>query len=136
MIGGSSFAAGLLTGVQVPAFVYQYQKRLDAHMLEAKQSLSGFQQTADRYFAGDVQQLIGHYRNNQDKVFQEDAQSLQHIYQRVALLQSKWNALNGSVFASTYHMVFASTYHMVFAHNPQILDETLTQYSDSVALSP
>jgi len=63
------FAAGLLTGVQVPAFVDQYQKRLDAHMLEAKQSLSGFQQTADRYFAGDVQPLITHYRNNQDKVF-------------------------------------------------------------------
>lgn len=122
------FAAGLLTGVQVPAFVDQYQKRLDAHMLEAKQSLAGFQQTADRYFAGDVQQLIAHYRNNKDKVFQEDAHSLQQIYQRVVLLQSEWNALNGSVFARSYHMVFE--------HNQQILDETLSQYSYSVPLSP
>lgn len=122
------FAVGLLSGVQVPALVDQYQKRVDAHMLEAKQSLAGFQQTADRYFAGDMQQLIAHYRNNQDKVFQQDAQSLQQIYQRVVLLQKEWDELNGSVFARTYHMLFG--------HNAQIMDETLAQYSYTVPLSP
>ena len=54
--------------------------------------------------------------------------SLQQIYQRVGLLQNEWNALNGSVFAGTYHMVFE--------HNPHIMDETLMLYSYCVPLNP
>ena len=55
-----SFALGLLLGIQVPAFVDQYAKRVDAHWREARTNLGEFQLDADRYFNGDMQRLISH----------------------------------------------------------------------------
>ena len=36
------FAFGLLVGVQVPGFIDDYTKRVDAHRAESEQSLLGF----------------------------------------------------------------------------------------------
>ena len=36
------FAAGLLIGVQVPGFINDYAKRVEAHLIEAQAGLSGF----------------------------------------------------------------------------------------------
>jgi len=49
------FAIGLLVGVQVPGFVDQYVKRVSAHQIEAAKNFSGFQDTANRNFGGDVE---------------------------------------------------------------------------------
>ena len=48
------FAFGLLLGVQVPGFVDDYAKRVEAHRLESQQSLKGFQETARNFFKGDM----------------------------------------------------------------------------------
>ena len=48
------FALGLLLGVQVPGFIDDYAKRVEAHRLESEQSLSGFRETARRFFDGDM----------------------------------------------------------------------------------
>jgi hypothetical protein len=37
------FAAGLLIGVQVPGFINDYAKRVEAHLIEAQTGLRGFQ---------------------------------------------------------------------------------------------
>lgn len=37
------FAAGLLIGVQVPGFINDYAKRVEAHLIEAQNGLRGFQ---------------------------------------------------------------------------------------------
>ncbi|MBD3649377.1 MAG: DUF2937 family protein, partial [Pseudomonadales bacterium] len=42
----------LLTGLQVPSFVDQYEKRVDAHLLEVTENLRGFQEIADEYYGG------------------------------------------------------------------------------------
>ena len=60
------FCSGLLIGIQVPAVVDQYEKRIDAHLTEALQVLAGFKQTADRYFNGSVEELVKHYENSDD----------------------------------------------------------------------
>ena len=41
------FAAGLLLGIQVPAFVDQYKNRVAAHYLEVSANIAGFQATAN-----------------------------------------------------------------------------------------
>jgi hypothetical protein len=38
------FTLGLLVGVQVPGFIEDYAKRVDAHRLEAEQGLKGFRE--------------------------------------------------------------------------------------------
>ena len=58
------FACGLLLGVQVPGFVDDYGKRVEAHRLESQQSLKGFQDTARRFFKGDLDALVAQQAPN------------------------------------------------------------------------
>jgi hypothetical protein len=37
------FTLGLLVGVQVPGFINDYAKRVEAHLIEAQTGLAGFQ---------------------------------------------------------------------------------------------
>lgn len=122
------FALGLLLGIQVPSFVDQYTKRVDAHLIEAQQSLSGFQQTADRYFSGNVEKLIAHYKVSEDPVFRNDADSIQSIYMRVQLLTNE--------LAQLQKHSFIAAYHSLFNHQNALMEETLAQYSYVILLSP
>lgn len=122
------FAFGLLLGIQVPSFIDQYTKRVDAHLIEAQQSLSGFQQTADRYFSGSVEKLIAHYKVSDDPVFRDDADSIQSIYLRVQLLSNELTQLQRHSFIAAYHSLFN--------HQKALMEETLAQYSYVILLSP
>lgn len=122
------FAIGLLCGVQIPAFVDQYQKRVDAHLLEAQQNLAGFKLTAERYFEGDIEKLITHYRNSTDSVFKRDAENVQLIFEREQSLQAQWDNLSAGIIKRAYYLLTD--------HNPQILQETISQYSYTVPLNP
>ena len=70
------FGFGLLLGIQVPNFVDQYSRRIDAHYQEVSENISGFQSTADLLFSGDLEELIRYYRQSNDAVFESDAQSI------------------------------------------------------------
>jgi len=73
------FCSGLLIGIQIPAVVDQYAKRIDAHLTEVLDIFAGFQQTADRYFEGNIQDLISHYKSSDDAVFKNDATNILFI---------------------------------------------------------
>ncbi len=122
------FAMGLLIGVQVPAFIQQYDDRVNAHLLEAKQSLAGFQFTADRYFQGSIEKLIEHYRNSDDQVFNQDAHSIQAIYDRVMFLQNEARQMQQS---SAYRAL-----HVFSKPSTELFDETVQRYNYTVPLSP
>ncbi len=76
------FTLGLLLGVQVPGFIDDYAKRVDAHRLEAAQNIQGFQQTAGQFFNGSLEELVRHYRSNSDPVFQRDGENLDRLMRR------------------------------------------------------
>lgn len=122
------FTLGLLVGVQLPAVVDQYVKRVDAKFLESKQNLAGFQQTAERYFAGDIKKLVAHYLASEDAVFKQDASNIQAIVQRVSLLQAE--------IATLQQGPLRRTFHVVFQHNNSIMGETLAQYTYVLILQP
>jgi len=84
-----TFACGLLVGIQVPSYLDQYQKRVDAHFLEVSSNISGFQATADLLFDGDMELLIAYYENSNDRVFEEDSNSIRNIYDRYNLILSE-----------------------------------------------
>jgi len=76
------FTAGVLLGLQAPGFVAQYGSRLEARMLESKQSLQVFQISADKHFDGDMVRLITHYKNKSDQVVQDGGHSIEALYER------------------------------------------------------
>lgn len=115
-------------GLQIPGFMDQYRNRVDAHFQEVRINLSGFQQTADRYFSGSIQALIAHYRRSSDSVFRQDAGSLQNLYTRYELLSAQQQAMSGPWYRAGFHLLFY--------HNDDLLAETFARYSYTVPLSP
>ena len=89
------FAVGLLVGVQVPGFISDYAKRVEAHLIEAQTGLQGFQGTANQFFKGDMQALVAHYRASEDPIFRSDADSLNTLLVRQQALDKQFQAMQG-----------------------------------------
>ncbi|SDS86426.1 DUF2937 family protein [Pseudomonas fuscovaginae UPB0736] len=122
------FTLGLLIGVQVPGFLSDYTKRVEAHLIEAQTSLQGFQKTAEQFFNGDLQKLVAHYRASDDPVFRSDADSLGNLLTRQRLLDDQFQAMQGPWYKRALQVAYAA--------DPAIRQETLQGYSYQVLLSP
>ncbi|NIE74241.1 DUF2937 family protein [Pantoea sp. Tr-811] len=122
------FTFGLLAGIQVPGLVKDYSQRVEAHLFESRQALDGFKQTAERFFKGDLQALVRHYRTSDDPVFLSDANSIESLLVRNQLLEDEWQALQGPWASRTWHVLVQA--------DPQLRDETLDGYSYQILLKP
>ena len=122
------FTAGLLFGVQIPGFISDYGKRVEAHLLEAQQSVRGYNATAQQFFKGDVQALIQHYRNSEDPVFRADADTINSLLTRTQVLQREWLAMQGPWYARAIHVAVAA--------DADIRSETWNGYTWQVLLAP
>ncbi|QYY83440.1 DUF2937 family protein [Pseudomonas germanica] len=122
------FAAGLLIGVQVPGFINDYAKRVEAHLIEAQTGLRGFQGTAEQFFKGDMQALVAHYRASEDPVFRSDADSLSTLLSRQIALDKQFQAMQGPWYIRFLQVVLAS--------DPDIRKETWNGYSYQILLTP
>ena len=121
------FGGGLLLGIQVPAFVEQYEQRVDAHFLEVSANVSGFQRTADDLFAGDLRALVEYYRDSNDFVFTRDANSLENIVNRYYRIMAEQEALQSNYIDAALHVVFDA--------DNELFAETLDRYSYTVPLN-
>ncbi|MGH8352522.1 MAG: DUF2937 family protein [Pseudomonas sp.] len=122
------FALGLLLGVQVPGFIDDYAKRVEAHRLEAEQGLKGFRSTAKRFFKGDLEALVAHYRVSDDPVMRSDGQSVAQLVERAGWLAREWQALQGPWYAQAGHVAVAADH--------ELLNETYSAYRYQVLLAP
>ncbi|MFJ4429882.1 DUF2937 family protein [Pseudomonas sp. NPDC089395] len=122
------FTFGLLAGIQVPGLVKDYSQRVEAHLFESRQALDGFKQTAERFFKGDLQALVRHYRSSDDPVFNSDANSIESLLIRNQLLENEWQVLQGSWLTTTWHVLVQP--------DPQLREETLKGYSYQILLVP
>lgn len=121
------FACGLLLGIQVPNFVDQYERRIDAHYLEVSANISGFKSTADLLFSGDMEALITYYAKSNDLVFESDAQSIRGIVDRYNRISNEQQALSRNTLAAAMHVLLYA--------DDEFLDETFEQYGYTVPLN-
>ena len=112
------FTFGLLAGIQVPGLVKDYSQRVEAHLFESREALDGFRQTAERFFKGDLQALLQHYRSSDDPVFNSDANSIESLMIRNELLENEWQALQGPWAQRTWHVLVQA--------DPQLREEADT----------
>jgi len=122
------FAVGLLLGVQIPGLINDYSQRVQAHLIEARQSLAGFNDTAQKFFNGDLQALVAHYRASDDPVFRSDADTIGGLVSRNELLENEWLSLQGAWYARDWHALVNA--------DPAIRSETLKGYSYQLLLVP
>ena len=121
------FATGILIGIQVPSFVDQYAKRIDAHYQEVSFNISGFQKTANSLFGGDLEALIAYYDGSNDTVFRSDSESIRLITDRYYRLENERLALG--------HNALVVAMHVLFAADQEFFQETLEQYTYTVPLN-
>ncbi|GAB4114977.1 MAG: hypothetical protein Fur0026_00160 [Sideroxydans sp.] len=119
--------AALLLGLQVPNFVDQYQKRVDAHLREVTANLQPFQAIADKYFAGDIDKLIALHRGSSEKPFQEEGSALEQMVQRKLRFEADMAALQASLPVKAFRVLFQGDREMI--------DETLGQFSYNVPMN-
>lgn len=122
------FAVGLLLGVQVPGLIEQYAQRVEAHRNEAQTALDGFRGTARQFFGGSLEALVAHYRASEDAVFRRDADSLQTLISRAALLEAEWQAMQGPWYAQAWHLALHA--------DARLRAEALAAYRYQVLLAP
>jgi hypothetical protein len=121
------FALGLLIGIQAPAFVDQYSKRVSAHYIEATKNFAGFQRSANEYFGGSIEALIAHHESSSDAVFKDEAKNVAAIYARLKKLALELDAMNRPLASRIFHVVFHP--------DEEILNETVAAYSYTVPLN-
>ncbi len=117
----------LLIGLQIPNFVDQYQKRVDAHLREVSVNLQPFQDIAAKYFSGDMNKLIELHRASSEKAFQEEGAAIEKMVARKLRFETDLAALNTSLPLKALHVLFHG--------DKEILDEALGQYSYAVPLN-
>jgi hypothetical protein len=122
------FALGLLVGVQVPGFIDDYSKRVEAHRIESELGLKGFRETARRFFKGDLVALVGHYQVSADPVMRSDAQSLGTLVERSAFLERESKAMQGPWYGQVWHLATAADH--------ELMEETFAAYRYQVLLAP
>jgi len=121
------FTGGVLIGVQVPGFIDQYGKSLEAHLLESGLSLKEFQQDAQRYFDGSLDKLIAHYQHNPDPVIQDGGTSIEAIYSRNQSLTQAWSTFSSGTYNAYTHVILEPL--------DDIKNEVWSRYTYSIVLN-
>ncbi|MDD5059034.1 MAG: DUF2937 family protein [Sideroxydans sp.] len=117
----------LLIGLQVPNFVDQYQKRLDAHLREVTVNLQPFQEVAAKYFGGDINKLIELHLNSDAGPFQEEGSAIKKMVERKLRFEADMAAMQASLPMQALHVLLRG--------DREILDEARQQYSYAVPLN-
>jgi hypothetical protein len=117
----------LLIGLQIPNFVDQYQKRVDAHLREVTVDLQPFLEIAAKYFGGDLRKLIELHRNSDIKPFQDEGAAIEKMAQRKLRFETDLAALNTNLPMKAFRVLFRG--------DREILDEVVAQYSYAVPLN-
>jgi hypothetical protein len=117
----------LLLGIQVPNFIDQYQKRVDAHLQEVRTDLKGYQDIADREFGGSLEALIRKHKESEDRTFHDEAAPMESMYLRSVHFESQRDALLTSLPQQAWFLL---------AHGDhELLGETWNSYSFAVPLN-
>lgn len=118
--------AAVLVGAQVPAFIDQYEKRLDAHYREVRKNLRGYQDIADRYHGRSLESLIEKHERSEDPTFRDEAQPLREMFQRLVRFRDERAAMDTDLLGKAVHLAVDS--------DEELLRETLADYSYAVTL--
>ena len=121
------FTASFALGVQIPNFVDQYGKRVDAHLIEASNMFAGYQALADVQQGGDVNALILKHETSDDLTFRAEAMLIRNLRSNIGQYRAEIIALNQSLWQGISHIVLNGS--------PSLRQETIENYSVNLPLN-
>ncbi|TFG93616.1 MAG: DUF2937 family protein [Syntrophobacterales bacterium] len=119
--------ASILFGIQIPNFVDQYEKRLDAHFLEVQNNLRGYQEIADRHCGGSMEVLIKKHEESEDRALREETEPIRNIYKRYLSFQSERGSLETGLAGKIAFIIAKG--------DRTLINETYINYSFTIPLN-
>jgi hypothetical protein len=121
------FTAALMLGVQLPNFVDQYVKRMEAHLKEAQIQFDEYRKIAERSPGGSLDTLIKKHEDSLDPTFRAEAEPLRKNVQRKQFYEAEIKALQGSFWSQSWHVLTSA--------DREILKDTYFSYTANVPLN-
>jgi hypothetical protein len=117
----------LLLGIQIPNFVDQYQKRVDAQWTEASINIKAFQVIADQLHGGSMQALLQKHEASTDPTFRAEAKAIRNLWERFQLLEREQAAMQKGLISKVGRVLFGGI--------REIKKATWSQYSFGLILN-
>jgi len=117
----------ILFGVQIPNFVDQYEKRLDAHFLEVQNNLRGYQGIADRHYGGSMEVLMKKHEESEDRAVREETEPIRNMYERYLRFQSERGSLETGLAGKVAFIIAKG--------DRALINETYQNYSFTIPLN-
>jgi hypothetical protein len=117
----------MLAGIQVPNLIDQYVKRVDAHLREVEANLKPYQEIANNYTGGSLDQLIELHRKSDVKAFQDEGLAIDAMVKRKLRFEADLAAMQASLPMKIYRILRSG--------DRELIDETLAQYTYAVPLN-
>jgi hypothetical protein len=114
-------------GGLVPGFIAQYRQRLGGRLDQARLDLEPWQKLADKFYHGDIGQLIQYHLDSRDPTFHSEGAVISSLVDTVSRLQSAVNALNTDLFHQTAYLALHA--------DPGLARATLHDWVPTFALS-
>lgn len=121
------FTITFIFGVQLPAFIMQYQHRLSGHLSEAKSHLAQFQTIADLHYQGDLSAMIMKYQANSEPSIVNTAEVISQLMQRVEYLHVQINAITNKVYTE-------QVFNFLLSGDKLIISDTLADFAMTIPL--
>lgn len=119
-------AGALLVGIQIPNFVDQYAKRLDAHYIEVQTNLKPFQDIADQFHGGSLDALISKHRQSNDLTFYAEGTAIEKMVRRLQRFEREKRDLQVPLPQQVTFLVTRA--------DPDLVEETRVNYSFGLLL--
>lgn len=118
--------AALLGGVQIPNFVDQYEKRLDAHFREVQNNLKPFQDIANQFHGGSLDVLIDKHERSTDPTFKAEGAAIRNLQERFLRFEYQLQRLKTHLFGKLQILAVDA--------DRELMKETADQYSFGIML--
>jgi Protein of unknown function (DUF2937) len=86
--------AGIVAAGCIPSFIAQYRQRVGGRLDQVLQDLAPFQQIANQFHHGSLQELIRHHLESSDSTFHSEGAAIQAMVDSAEKLKQAVQALN------------------------------------------
>ena len=107
--------AGIVAAGCIPSFIAQYRQRVGGRLDQALQDIAPFQDIANRFHHGSLQELIRHHLASVDATFYSEGAALQAMVDSAEQLRKASQALDTDLFHQLAYLITGADPHIARA---------------------
>ncbi|MEO8342608.1 MAG: DUF2937 family protein [Gallionella sp.] len=96
---------GVIAAGCIPSFIAQYRQRVGGRLDQVQLDLAPFQEIANQFHHGSLQELIQHHLASNDATFHDEGAALQAMLDTAEQLRQALQALNTDLFHQLVYML-------------------------------